>query len=173
MATRDPSRGAQSAGYRGARPARTDRAGQGRRIIDSIIELKTRCRFEEEIGEKCGLAPREATCLAVIAPGERVSAGALAARIGLSPSRASRIITGLREKGCIAEVFDENDRRSVSISLTATGAGIIRDIEKKKDECERRLLCGFSPRQLGAIQKGLATLSLAFQGGHGEQNAIE
>jgi DNA-binding MarR family transcriptional regulator len=139
-----------------------------RRIIDSIIELKVRCRFEEEIGEACGLAGREVTCLGVISPGERVSAGVLANRMGLSPSRASRIITSLREKGYIAEGFDENDRRSVSISLTAAGAGISRDIERKKGECERKLLGGFSRPQLSAIQKGLATLSLAFQGGNDE-----
>ena len=149
-------------------PAAAARADQGRRIIDSIIELKVRCRFEEEIGEECRLAAREVTCLAAISPGERVSAGALAARMGLSPSRASRIITGLREKGFIAEAFDESDRRAVSISLTAAGARIVQDIEKKKDECERRLLGGFSRQQLSAIQKGLATLSLAFQGGNDE-----
>ncbi len=146
-----------------AAPARA-----GRRIIDSIIQLKARCRFEEEIGEECGLAAREVTCLGVIAPGERISAGVLAGRMGLSPSRASRIITGLREKGHIAEAFDESDRRSVSISLTAAGARIVRDIERKKGECERRLLGGFTRQQLSAIQEGLATLSLAFQGGNDE-----
>jgi DNA-binding MarR family transcriptional regulator len=144
------------------------RANQGRRIIDSIIDLKARCRFEEEIGEDCQLAPREVTLLGVIFPGEQVSAGVLAARIGLSPSRASRIITGLRDKGCIAEAFDEKDRRSVSISLTAAGVKIVRGIEKKKDQCERRLLGGFSPQQLAVIQKGLSTLRLAFQGGNNE-----
>ena len=145
----------------GGQPAASGRADRGRRIIDSIIELKVRCRFEEEIGEQRGLASREVTCLGVIAPGERVSAGALAARIGLSPSRASRIITGLREKACLAEAFDENDRRSVSISLTAAGVKIVREIERKKGECEKSLLVGFSPQQLTAIQKGLATLRLA------------
>lgn len=148
--------------------AAAGRADQGRRIIDSIIELKARCRFEEEIGEQCRLAPREVTCLGLLSPGERLSAGALAARIGLSPSRASRIITGLREKGCIAEVFDEKDRRSVLISLSAAGAKIVREIERKKNECETRLLGGFSRQQLAAIQKGLTTLSLAFQGGEDE-----
>ncbi len=156
----------------GGQPSTPGRVDQGRRLIDSIIELKVRCRFEEEIGEECRLAPREVTCLGVIAPGEGISAGVLAARIGLSPSRASRIITGLREKGCIAEAFDENDRRSVSISLTAAGVKIVRDIERKKDECEKRLLGGFTPKQLAEIQKGLATLSLAFQGGNDEQTRI-
>jgi DNA-binding MarR family transcriptional regulator len=142
-------------------PARAER-----RIIDSIIELKARCRFEEEIGEACGLAGREVTCLGVISPGERVSAGVLAGRMGLSPSRASRIITALRQKGHIAEAFDESDRRSVSISLTAAGIRIARDIEGKKGECERKLLGGLSRPQLSAIQKGLSTLSLAFRGGN-------
>ncbi len=144
------------------------RADQGRRIIDSIIELKARCRFEEEIGGWCRLAPREVTCLGALAPGERLSAGELADRIGLSASRASRVIAGLRERGCLAESFDARDRRAVSICLTAAGEKIVRDIEKKKDECERRLLAGLSRQQLSTIQKGLAMLSRAFEGGNDE-----
>ena len=49
-----------------------------RRFIDYIMELKLRCRFEEEIGEECGLAPREVSCLSALSPGENISAGGLA-----------------------------------------------------------------------------------------------
>ena len=141
-----------------------------RRFIDSIIELKSLCRFEEEIGEECGLAPREVSCLSALAPGEDVSAGELAVRLHLSASRASRLITSLRERGIVTETFDHRDRRAVSIRLTPAGERLLKKVELKKEECERRLLSTFNREQLKAVREGLATLSLAFQGGTGEGN---
>ena len=137
-----------------------------RRFIDYIMELKLRCRFEEEIGEECHLAPREVSCLGVLVPGETVSAGELAGRIGLSPSRTSRLIMALRTKGIVLETFDESDRRAVSLSLTSAGEKLLQRIEQKKDECEKRLLGAFSREQLRAVRNGLATLSTAFQRGN-------
>ncbi|HUI70120.1 MAG TPA: MarR family transcriptional regulator [Spirochaetia bacterium] len=136
-----------------------------RRFIDYIMELKLRCRFEEEIGEECRLAPREVSCLSALSPGESVSARELAGRVGLSPSRASRLIMGLRTKGMILEAFDEKDRRAVSIRLTPSGERLIQRIEAKKNECEKRLLSAFNREQLRVVRNGLATLSLAFEGG--------
>jgi DNA-binding MarR family transcriptional regulator len=133
-----------------------------RRFIDSIIELKSLCRFEEEIGEECGLAPREVSCLSVLAPSEAVSAGELAGRMGLSASRASRLITSLRTKGFVQETFDALDRRAVSILLTPSGERLLKKVELKKDECERRLLGSFDREQLRMVREGLATLRLAF-----------
>lgn len=139
-----------------------------KRFIDYIIELKTRCHFEEEIGEECRLAPREVSCLSALSPGESVSAGELPGRMGLSPSRASRLIMALRTKGMVLETFDAIDRRAVSISLTPAGERLALRIELKKDECEKRLLGAFNREQLRTVRDGLATLSIAFQGGdHG------
>lgn len=145
-------------------------AGAQRRFIDYIIELKTRCRFEEEIAEESRLAPREVSCLSALSPGETISAGTLAERMGLSPSRASRLIMALRTKGMVLEAFDAEDRRAVSLSLTPAGERLLRKIELKKDECERRLLDAFSREQLRTVRDGLVTLSLAFQGGAHERD---
>ncbi|HTP59230.1 MAG TPA: MarR family transcriptional regulator [Spirochaetia bacterium] len=141
-----------------------------RRFIDSIIELRSLCRFEEEIGEECGLAPREVSCLCVLVPGEEVTAGELAALLRLSASRASRLITSLRGRGVVTETFDARDRRAVSIRLTQAGERLLKKVELKKEECERRLLSTFNREQLKAVREGLATLSLAFQGGLREGN---
>ena len=65
----------------------------------------------------------------------------------------------------VGETFDEADRRAVSISLTPAGEKLLRKIELKKDECEKRLLAAFNREQLRAVRDGLATLSIAFQGG--------
>ncbi len=136
-----------------------------KRIIDYIMEIKSQCRFEEEIGGECALTSREVTCVSVIAPGERLTAGDLAARMSLSPSRASRVITNAREKGLLLEDFDPGDRRAVSISLTPAGAGVARKIERKKNECETRLLAKFNRDQIGTVRRGLDALSTALRGG--------
>ncbi len=140
-------------------------AGTQKRIIDSIMELKTRCRFEEEIGGECELASREVSCLTALAPGESASAGELAGRMGLSASRASRIITSLREKGFLREDFDSRDRRAVSIGLTPEGARVLKAIEKKKIECETRLLRALDPQEVLAVRRGLDILGRAIGGG--------
>jgi DNA-binding MarR family transcriptional regulator len=132
-----------------------------RRIIDSIIELKARCRFEERIGDGCGLACREVSCLGALGSAGQASAGALAARMGLSPSRASRLIGRLRERGFLAETLDPADRRAVSITLTAAGRKVVAAIEAQKDECERRLLASLDPGALRSVRRGLAALTLA------------
>jgi DNA-binding MarR family transcriptional regulator len=139
-----------------------------KRIIDYIMEIKSQCRFEEEIGGECELTSREVTCLSVIAPGERLTAGDLAARMSLSPSRASRVITSVREKGLLLEGFDPRDRRAVSISLTPAGVVVAGKIESKKNECETRLLANFNREQTSVVRRGLNTLSAALRGGVNE-----
>lgn len=138
-----------------------------KRLIDRIFDLKSLCRFEEEIGEKCGLGSPEVRCIGALQPGEQVSAGDLADRLSLSPSRASRVITSVREKGLLAEGLDPRDRRAVSISLTAAGEGMRRLIDRKKSECERRLLANFDGEQARAVREGLDMLLAAMKGGTG------
>jgi len=144
-------------------------AAAPRRLVDYVMDLKIRCRFEEEIGAKCGLAPREVSCLCVLYPGERVSAGELARRMGLSPSRVSRIITSLRGRGTLEEGFDDSDRRAVAIRLTPAGEQLLKKIERKKDECETRLTGALDRAQRQAVRRGLSALSLALEGGAHEQ----
>ncbi len=136
-----------------------------KRFVDYIMDMKLRCRFEEEIGGECGLAPREVSCLGVLSPRERISAGELASRARLSPSRASRLIASLRGKGMVAEELDAADRRAVSIRLTAEGERLLKKVELKKDECERRLAGAFTPEQARTVRRGLAALSRALEGG--------
>jgi DNA-binding MarR family transcriptional regulator len=115
-------------------------AAMERRIVDYILELKAECSFEEEIGGACELSSPEVRCIGALRPGEAVTAGDLAARLGLSPSRASRVITGVRERGLLSEGLDTRDRRAVAISLTPEGERMRGRIDRKKGECEERLL---------------------------------
>ena len=141
-----------------------------KRLVDCILELKSQCRFEEEIGGECELTLPEVRCVGALLPGEQVSAGDLADRLSLSPSRASRVITGVREKGLLSEGLDLEDRRAVSISLTPSGESMRKLIEKKKNECERRLLGKFRGEQERAVRMGLDVLLAAMKGETGGRN---
>jgi DNA-binding MarR family transcriptional regulator len=138
-----------------------------KRLVDCILELKSQCRFEEEIGGECELTFPEVRCVGALRPGEQVSAGDLAVRLALSPSRASRVITSVRQKGLLSESLDPEDRRAVSISLTETGEGMRKLIEKKKNECERRLLAKFRSEQERAVREGVDMLLAAMEGENG------
>ena len=140
-----------------------------KRLIDRILEMKSLCRFEEEIGGECDLAFPEVRCVGALQPGEQVSAGDLAVRLVLSPSRASRVITSVREKGLLDWRPDTGDRRAVVLSLTAAGEGMNREIARKKTECERRLLGNFNEQQVREIREGLDMLLGAMKGRSNEQ----
>jgi DNA-binding MarR family transcriptional regulator len=135
-----------------------------KRLIDYIIQLKSQCRFEERIGGECALTSREVSCLGALPRGQAVSAGELAERMELSASRASRVINGLREKGCLTEDYDRDDRRAVSITLTKKGERLLDAIERKKDECEQRLLRRIDRRRVQSIRDSLGVLATAMQG---------
>ena len=72
----------------------------------------------------------------------------------LSPSRASRVITSVSEKGLLSESLDPEDRRAVSITLTASGEDMKKLIEKKKNECEKRLLAKFAASRSARCARG-------------------
>ncbi len=132
-----------------------------KRIIDSIIAVRALCRFEEKIGGECRLTPREVSALSVMSAS--LSAGELAERMGLSPSRASRVIAGLRDKRCLTESFDAHDRRAVSLTLTKSGERLRDAIEKKRNECEARLVQRLAAGRVQAIRAGLAELVTAME----------
>jgi DNA-binding MarR family transcriptional regulator len=134
-----------------------------KRLVDTILELKTLCRFEEEICGECDLSLPEVRCVSALRPAEEISAGDLALRLELSPSRASRVITAARQKGLLSENLDPRDRRAVSITLTVDGERMRGLIEKKKDECERRLLKGLRAAQVQDVRQGLGMLLAAMK----------
>ena len=135
----------------------------GKRLVDAVLELKALCRFEEEICRECELSLPEARCISALTPSEALSAGDLALRLGLSPSRASRVITAARERGLLEETLDLRDRRAVSISLTPAGAKTRALIERKKDHCEKRLLAGLRGAELTGVRQGLEMLVAAMR----------
>ncbi len=127
-------------------------------MIDSILELKSRCSFAEEIGKAHKLSARDVSCLSMIAIHDGVSLKEIAEEIGLSTSRGSRVVNRLKERGFIKVIPDEVDRRGIKLSLTASGDECFADLLKEKLACERRLSSGLTLEEQRIIQEGLSLL---------------
>ena len=130
-----------------------------KRIIDYIFQLKKKCLIEESlIGKEVGLLPSEIHCVEAINSGENISGHHLSERMGLSPSRGSRVIDGLIEKGLLTRNVDKEDRRYNAISLTKKGESVREGVEKAKKICEQKITSRMDNNQIEILKKGLKAI---------------
>ena len=129
------------------------------RIIDLIIELKKKCSIkEEDIQQEFNLSQAEYRGVVCIEPGEKVTCSDFSQRMDLSPSRGSRIIEKMIEKGFINYDDVPGDRRAHAVSLTGKGKIVKKKIEFKKDECEEAIRTHYSEQQVSTLKETLALL---------------
>ena len=129
------------------------------RIIDLIVALKHKCSIrEEDIQKEFNLSQAEYHGVVVMEPDEKVSCGEFSGRLALSPSRGSRIIGKMMEKGFINYDSIPGDRRAHSISLTPKGKRVKNKVEQKKDECEKTIRTHYTEKQAGELKNVLTGL---------------
>jgi DNA-binding MarR family transcriptional regulator len=130
-----------------------------KRIIDYIFQLKKKCLIEEGlIGREVGLLPSEIHCVEAINSGENISGHLLSERMGLSPSRGSRVIDGLIDKGLLIRNVDPEDRRYNAISLTKKGETVRDNVENAKKICEQKITSRMNKNQIDLLKKGLKSI---------------
>jgi DNA-binding MarR family transcriptional regulator len=129
------------------------------RIIDYVFMLKKKCLLEEhEIGNEVGLSPSEIHGIEAINRLERISGNSLSERMGLSPSRGSRVIDHLITKGLLFRAVDESDRRANVIGLTPKGDDIKKRIESAKRVCEAKITAHMKEEQIEQLKQSLDLL---------------
>jgi len=129
-------------------------------LVDLIIELKKGCmEDEEQIRTLCKVSLAEYKGIIVIDEGEKITCNILSKKMGLSPSRVSRIIDNLVKKDYLIRVVNPGDRRSFVVSLSSKGAKIRRQIEQERNNCERRIRKKLSVRQVELIKEGLELIN--------------
>ena len=130
-----------------------------KRIIDYIFQLKKKCLIEEHlIGKEVGLLPSEIHCVEAISSGENISGHILSERMGLSPSRGSRVIDGLIDKGLLTRNVDPEDRRYCAISLTTKGKTVRSSVERAKKTCEQKITSRMDSKEIDLLKKGLKSI---------------
>ena len=129
------------------------------RIIDYVFQLKKKCLMEEAaIGNEVGLSPSENHCIESVLPGESLSGNTVSERMGLSPSRGSRVIDHLISKGLLLRMEDPDDRRTNVITVTEKGADFRQRLEHAKRSCENKITMNMESEQIEQIKQGLKIL---------------
>lgn len=132
-------------------------------LVDLIIELKKSCMEDEkQIRTLCNISLAEYQGIMKINITERITCKILSKKMGLSPSRGSRIIDGLVRKGYILRMGNPEDRRSFVLSLSPKGVKIRKQIEQERSNCEYRIRKNLSLREVELIKEGLQLIVKVF-----------
>jgi len=132
-------------------------------LIDLIFELKRSCmEDEEQIRTLCKVSLAEYKAVMEIKTTERITCNVLSKKMGLSPSRGSRIVDGLVRKGYLLRTTNPEDRRSFVLSLSSKGVKIKDDIERERNNCEKRIRGKLSTKEFDLIKEGLELVTKIF-----------
>ncbi|MDZ7272136.1 MAG: MarR family transcriptional regulator [candidate division KSB1 bacterium] len=129
------------------------------RLFQLIMAVSAKCwSTEEKIMDQLALSPAEFNGLLVLKEGERLPAFEFSAKMGLSPSRGSRVIDRLVKRGYVAVETAAEDRRRVEVRLTESGIHMQRRMAELMTECEDRLLKALTPAQQMQVRTALELL---------------
>jgi len=134
-----------------------------KKLVDLIIELKKGCMEDEkQIRTLCNISLAEYQGIMEINATERITCNILSKKMGLSPSRGSRIIDGLVRKGYLLRTTNPKDRRSFVLSLSSKGVKIKDNIERERNNCEKRIREKLSTKEVNLIKEGLELVNKIF-----------
>ena len=134
-----------------------------KKLVDLIIELKKGCMEDEkQIRTLCNISLAEYRGIMEIKMTERITCNVLSKKMGLSPSRGSRIIDGLVRKKYLTRTTNPEDRRSFVLSLSSKGVKIKDDIERERNNCEKRIRKKLSTEEFDLIKEGLELVTKTF-----------
>ena len=117
---------------------------------------------EEQIRTICNISLAEYKGIMGIDIEESITCNALSQKMGLSPSRGSRIIDNLVRKDYLLRMVNPIDRRSFVVSLSFKGTKIRKQIKREKNNCEKRIIKSFSEKEVELIKEGLELITKIF-----------
>ena len=111
------------------------------KLADLTFSLLASCQEKENrLAEQHGLTQAEFRCLRLFSANENVNNKQIAERMGLSPSRLTRIIDGLVKKDYINREIDNADRRNMRVSLSNKGVQIVVLLNKAYVDIHKEIL---------------------------------
>jgi DNA-binding MarR family transcriptional regulator len=125
-------------------------------MMDLIFRLKSKCiENETEIMNESDLSKSEFNGIEKLNPGEVISGKHFSEKMDLSPSRASRIVERMVQKGFILRNFDTRDRRKCQITLSEKGLSVKRRIKRMRSTCEKKFLKMFTPQEIESFSQSI------------------
>ena len=106
-------------------------------IIDLVCDLKKKCiENDSKFISDLNISDSEYNFIKTLITCKSMNSKSIANKMGLSPSRVSRIIDNMVINGYLSRKNSEEDRRNISISLTKKGDGLVEKVIKFREECE-------------------------------------
>jgi DNA-binding MarR family transcriptional regulator len=134
-------------------------------LLTGLVRTIRDCcqRQEGELCQKLGLNPSQFACLlAMPEQAGEFNVHEVAEVMGLSPSRASRIVDSLVRGGLLSRRTLNSDRRTQLVALTSAGQAKWQEAHKLLAECERKLLAHLSPQRRRELAETLKDLIQAW-----------
>ncbi len=109
-------------------------------LVDLIYRLKASCTAGElDLMAEAGLTPAEYNGIAAMETDQTFCGSDISQKMNLSPSRASRVIEQMVQKGYFKRETDTADRRKCNITLAEKGIQLKKQITEARQTCESRI----------------------------------
>jgi DNA-binding MarR family transcriptional regulator len=110
-------------------------------LANLTFNLLARCQEKEAwLAEKHGLFQAEFKCLRLIGSEKSLNNTQISKRMKLSPSRSTRIIDTLVQKGYMKREIEQSDRRNMSLFLSRRGKILTNKLNKAFIEIHSEIL---------------------------------
>lgn len=147
----------------------TRRESLGAATTARTIYLIKRAQFASHLRLEASLRRFRLTAaqymvLSMIGHRGQLSSAQLSRRFSVKPQSMFKLITTLERKALIARKEVDSDRRTLMVSLTATGRRLLASCEETVDALEADLMKNFTPAQVAQFRRFL----LRFLDGNGK-----
>lgn len=131
-------------------------------LAELTFNLLEGCHEKElRMAEKHGLTPAEFRCLRIFSLTEKSSNKEIAERMNLSPSRLSRVLDGLVQKGYMTRRIDAEDRRNMQVSLSKKGVQVVENLNIDYTKIHEEILANIDQSQHKNLIRGMSQLLTA------------
>jgi DNA-binding MarR family transcriptional regulator len=113
---------------------------------------------EMRMAERYGLTASEFRCMRLLNVGEVINNKELARRLNLSPSRLTRIINGLVEKGYTLREIESGDRRNMRVFLSPKGERMVGNLNEAYVKIHEEILENIDPANHESLIAGMTQL---------------
>ena len=131
-----------------------DTAALAARLRIATMRLGRRLSREGE----GSLSPAEVSALATVSRREPIGLGELANLEQVRPPTMTRIAASLEERGLVARLADQGDRRRAYLETTAAGRQLVQRNRRRKNAYLARKLRRVDARDLQALEEAVGTL---------------
>ena len=134
------------------------------RLANLTFNLLARCQEKEAwLAEKHGLFQAEFKCLRLLGSDESLNNTQISKRMKLSPSRSTRIIDTLVQKGYMKREIEQSDRRNMSLFLSRRGKILTNKLNKAFIEIHSEILKDIDISQHESLITAMGNLNSAVE----------